>query len=95
MDGKPVTELIGAGLWREVHPDRWLIVDYADTQSTAAQLRGLDHKRRMDRERQARRRAHLAGDHSLCQPDHCPFVVTRDITRDVSRDVTRDDRRDT
>lgn len=54
------------------------MVDYYNTQTTAAQLTALDHKRFMDRERQARHRK------SKAEP------VTRDKPRDITPDGTRD-----
>jgi hypothetical protein len=49
-------ELTKAGLWAAVEGG-WTIVDYPTTQTSRAQLDGLDQRRRTDAERQARRRA--------------------------------------
>jgi hypothetical protein len=69
-------ELAKADLWEKIG-DRWLIADFVNVQSTRAQLEGLDHKRLMDRERQAR--------HRQRERDR-----PRDVTRDIHRDETRD-----
>lgn len=80
-------ELEKAGLW-ERDRDRWVVVEYASTQTTAAQLAGLDHKRVVDRERQARHRARASATaESTAAP---PRDVTRDTTRDVAGEATRD-----
>lgn len=48
-------------------------------------------KAEADKLRKRRQRAHQAGDHALCIPDHCPSApVTRDNRASVTRDVTRD-----
>ena len=91
FDGGAVDALVAAGLW-SAQPGGWKIVDFADTQTTAAQLKGLEQKRLMDRDRQARKRAHDHGDHTLCLTDSCPNapVPKRDVGPDVTRDETRD-----
>lgn len=48
-------ELEKAGLW-ERQGDRWLILDFANTQTSSAQLEGLDKRRRQDRDRSKRYR---------------------------------------
>lgn len=49
-------ELVSAGLWEDAG-NAWQILGFADTQSTRAQLEGLDEVRRKDRERKAAERA--------------------------------------
>lgn len=66
-------ELARLGLW-ERDGDRWIITDFFTTQTTAAQLAGLDHKRVQDRERKARQRARERD-------------VTPEVTRDIHRDT--------
>ena len=61
VDPSCADELVAAGLWKPVSGG-WLICDFAKTQATRAQLEGLDHKRHMDRERQARKRRRDRGD---------------------------------
>jgi hypothetical protein len=92
-------ELAKAGLWERIG-DRWLIADYANVQTTKAQLEGLEHKRMVDRERQAR---HRAGSPKLASPRESSGGIpsgfqpdTRvDVTVDVTRDIPRDGTRDT
>ncbi len=70
--------LVRAGLW-EPRDGGWQVVDFLNTQSTATQLAGMEHKRQMDRERQARCRA------KVTSPDEPKDShVTRDVTRDVA-----------
>lgn len=69
--------LVGAELWAS-EGDGYVIVDYAATQTTAAQLAASERKRVLDRERQARHRAGQA-----------QSPVTRDVTRDI-RATTKD-----
>jgi hypothetical protein len=83
--------LEACGLWT-VETGGWRIADFTGTQTTAAQLQGLDHKRAVDRERQARKRAHDAGNHVLCLSDNCTMAAA---SGDSSLDVTRDQKRDT
>ena len=54
-------------------------MDFLNTQSTATQLAGMEHKRHLDRERQARHRAKVT---SADEPKDS--TVTRDVTRDVA-----------
>jgi hypothetical protein len=76
VDTSRADELAKADLWEKIG-DRWLIADFVNHQTTRAQLEGLDHKRLMDRERQAR--------HRQRERDR-----PRDVTRDIHRDETRD-----
>lgn len=85
VDPRHGTELLAAGLWTEL-PGGWQIVDFHKTQTTKAQLEGLDHKRHMDRERKARERARKRG-----QPEPEPpegEEVSR-VTSGVTSDVTQ------
>lgn len=91
FEGGAGDALEACGLWT-VEAGGWRIVDFAGTQTTAVQLQGLDHKRAVDRERQARKRAHDAGNHVLCLPDNCTMATA---SGDSSSDVTRDRKRDT
>lgn len=78
-------EIGASGLWQRNGDRSWFIADFAITQTTAAQLAGLEHKRLQDRERKARQRARDAG---RDLPDD--QQVTRDVRRDVRPDRTRD-----
>jgi hypothetical protein len=84
VDPGAAGELVKAGLWSAAG-EGWQVVDFGHTQTTEAQLVGLEHKRAMDRERQARKRAHDRGDHRVCLPEHCD--PSRDVTRDFMRDT--------
>ncbi|WP_405071569.1 hypothetical protein OG558_19725 [Kribbella sp. NBC_01510] len=87
VDPGVVVEFTKAGLW-ETWDEGWLIVDFDTTQTTKAQLEGLDHKRVLDRARKQRERAHKAGDHSLCLPDHCSLAGVSRVTSTVAERVT-------
>lgn len=90
VDPRHHTELLSAGLWAEV-PGGWQIVDFHKTQTTKAQLEGLDHKRHQDRERKARERARRRG-----EPDPEPggdqqaSRVTSGVTSDVTQRQGKD-----
>jgi hypothetical protein len=64
-------ELSKAGLW-ELIGDRWLLLDYADTQTSRHDLEVLDNVRRRDRDKKRRQRA-------------VPRDVPRDSRRDDTR----------
>lgn len=83
-----IPAFVQADLWA-VEGKAWQIVDFATTQSTAAQLNALDEKRLKDRDRQARHRTAVAS-----EPDPHPPTAKRDSSRDVTRDITRDITRD-
>jgi hypothetical protein len=72
-------ELEKAGLWRR-EKDCWLVVDFENTQTTREQLEGLDHKRRMDRERKARQRARERAGQQVASR------VTSDVTQRTGQD---------
>lgn len=55
VDQERAVELEKLNLW-ERDGDRWLILDFNDTQTPRAQLEGLEHRRRQDRERASRYR---------------------------------------
>jgi hypothetical protein len=61
IDRDRADELIKAELWRRDR-DRWLIVDYAATQTSKHELEVLENVRRRDREKKARQRAAAAAD---------------------------------
>lgn len=83
VDPRHASELVDAELWARTK-DGFQIVDFHKTQTTRAQLEGLDHKRHMDRERQARKRARDRGE---VEPDPTPPPVSR-VTSGVTSDVT-------
>ncbi|GAA1399459.1 hypothetical protein GCM10009613_55070 [Pseudonocardia kongjuensis] len=89
VDHTGTAELVEAGLWL-TGPHGWQITDFAITQTTAAQLAGLEHKRAVDRDRQARHRQRRRAD-----PQHVTRDTTRDVTRDEQREESRDGTRDT
>jgi hypothetical protein len=76
--------LVAAELWADLE-DYWLIVEFAATQTSKAQLEAAENKRRQDRERQARHRSKGV----QFEPTDPPG---RDVTRDNRRDVTEDDK---
>jgi hypothetical protein len=55
-----VEELVAAGLWT-AEAGGWLVSDFPHTQTTRAQLDGLDHKRALTRERVSRHREKVRG----------------------------------
>ena len=85
IDSRHQTELVSAGLWSEVEGG-WQVVGFHKTQTTKAQLDGLDHKRHQDRERKARERARKRGEPES-EPDHDGQVsrVTSGVTSDVTQ----------
>lgn len=90
VDARHHTELVSAGLWTEV-PGGWQIVDFHKTQTTKAQLDGLDHKRHQDRERKARERARKRGEPEPQPPqDEDVSRVTSGVTSDVTQRQGKD-----
>ncbi len=87
-----VAELEQHGIWTRIEGEPAWQIDWTDQEPAE------DVKRRRDGAtlRQRRRRQHLAGDHSLCDPRRaCHTVVTRDTADDgrtvpVTRDRTRE-----
>ncbi len=90
-------ELERQGLWSRIDGEPAWQIDWTDQEPAE------DVKRRRDgaAERQRRRRQHLAGDHSLCDPQRsCRLAVTRDsepgrtvpVTRDYMRESHRESR---
>lgn len=78
-------ELSAAGVWlREREGNSWLMVDFAETQTTRAQLEAAAVGRAAGAERQRRYRER----HRDSERD-----VTQDVTGDVTRDVTRESTR--
>lgn len=55
VDTSRAEELVDAGLWA-YDGLRWFIVEFDTTQTSKAQLEGLDHRRKLDRERAQRHR---------------------------------------
>ena len=87
VDESRVGELVASGLWSEA-PGGWRIVAFDRTQTTRAQLEGLDHKRHKNRERQARQRAHKK-DFSEAAAENVSRVtsgVTTDVTQRQGKD---------
>ena len=95
-------ELVESGAWVATDAG-WQLVNSMDDQPTAEEI---DRQRQFARDRQARRRRHMAGDHALCKPEHCKYAegVTQGVTRDSRgshphvtaprTDPTRPDRRE-
>ena len=84
--GRAIRDLLDAGL---LEPDagRLRIVEIHEHVPPPS----VRQKAENDKVRKRRERAHKAGDHSLCLPDHCSHVtVTGDVTRDpgTGRDGT-------
>ncbi len=85
VDASKAAELVAATLWKPAG-EGWQSVEFTNTQTTAAQLEGLDHKRRQDRDRKARQRARDRG-----QTDPEPPPQEEDasrVTSTVTSDVT-------
>lgn len=80
-DPRHASELVDADLWQGGR-DGFQIIDFHKTQTTRAQLEGLDYKRHLDRERKARQRARERG-----EDDHSPAPMSR-VTSGVTSDVT-------
>ena len=77
--------------------DRLAAVGLLDTVGSSVRVVQIDEhipppsvrqKAEADKLRKRRQRAHHAGDHSLCIPEHC--TASQPVTRDRERDVTRD-----
>ena len=62
--------LTRAGLFG-VTPEGWQMLDYADTQTSRAELEAAEHARRSERDKKRRQRAHGRDDHTLCTADTC------------------------
>jgi hypothetical protein len=89
VDSRKAADLVAAGLWREL-PTGWQVVDYEKTQTTRAQLDGLDRKRHQDRERKARERARKRGAPEPEPPDEDLSRVTSGVTSDVTQRQGKD-----
>jgi hypothetical protein len=72
--GRP-DRLVKAGLWERI-ADYWLITDFADTQTSRADLEVLDNARRRERAKKRRQRASRG-------------TVPGDVPGDISGDSTR------
>lgn len=79
-------ELQTSGLITAGPGGSWLLTDWLDSQGAARDE--VVARRRMSQARSRRRRKHLDGDHSECNPGYCSRVVTRDDTAG-SRDTSR------
>lgn len=78
-----VKELLDVGFWQQAE-DGFLIVH---AMSEQIEPHVIEHRRKVDRERQQRKRLHEVGDHTMCLLKTCKeATVTRDVTRDVRRD---------
>lgn len=79
-----IAALEAAGLWAPWPDGEGWQIDWAD------QERAEDVRARQEsaKERQQRRRQHVAGDHRRCLPKFCKQAVTRDSTGDNGGDVT-------
>jgi hypothetical protein len=64
VDAAHASAMAKAELWRR-DADRWLIVDFAATQTSRHELEVLDNVRRRDREKKARQRAAAADPDSV------------------------------
>ena len=84
VDARHVDELVTAGLMTETSAGSWCSTVYMDTQTSKAQLDGLEYKREQDRQRQANKRAR---DRGLVEPYP---DESRDSPRDVTTDIDRD-----
>jgi hypothetical protein len=78
-----VAALEEAGLW-EVVDGGHMIVDFADDQMSAEDVRKL---RDLSKVRQARSRQHRGGDHSGCDSRYCRMALSR-VTNGVSHGTT-------
>lgn len=72
-----INDLEAHGLWRR-DGDRWVIEDFAGTQTNRRELERLEAIRRADRERKSRQRAQAAS-----------MEVPPDVPRDVQTDTPR------
>lgn len=81
-----IEQLVAAGLWIETGAG-WA-VDWTD-QPAADDIKA-ERARRADAQRAYRERKakHAAGDHSACDPRHCPALATDSVTHNVARHVT-------
>lgn len=89
VDLDRIHELEKVGLWTR-QGDCWLIIDFAATQTPRAQLEGIEHRRKTDRERAARYREKKAGKSDDVDRDQEADI--QDRSRVTSRDESRDDK---
>ncbi len=82
-----VTELILAGLWAEAGSDH-LQIDWSEQESSAEVKERQAANAARNRDYRQRKAKHAEGDHSMCDPKHCPSL-RRDVARDASRDTPR------
>lgn len=89
FDRSAIPALVKAGLWRTTE-DGWLDTEFAKNQTSRGELEGLEHGRRVEREKKARQRAHKRGEHHLCTPSTCESLG--DVPGTVPGDSTGQDR---
>jgi hypothetical protein len=85
-------ELVASKLWIEIDHG-WRVVDFADTQTSAAEHEALSKARLSNRERQARWRAKKASSDSANADDNVQNNVTHNVQSNaVTKTVTTQDR---
>ncbi len=84
VDPSRVVELKKRGLWTRKR-DRWLIDDFATTQTSSHELEVLENIRRRDREKKARQRAKKLEEEAAESPGQSPGMVPRDSTGKAGR----------
>lgn len=57
-----IDRLTAAGLWEQVKPESWQMVDFFATQTSRAEFQTLENARRREREKKARQRAKQSSD---------------------------------
>ncbi|NQX11365.1 hypothetical protein HQQ80_06995 [Microbacteriaceae bacterium VKM Ac-2855] len=77
-----VLAFVALALWVETGDGRWLICDFAQTQTSKHELEVVENMRRRDREKKARQRAAKAG--LEAEPSPAFADVPGDVPRDVS-----------
>lgn len=87
---KSLTELILTGLWADLGDDQFQI-DWSQQEAAEDVRDRQEANARRNREYRKRKAAHADGDHSLCDPRHCPAL--RKPKRDAARDASRDNPR--
>ncbi|MET4157957.1 hypothetical protein [Agromyces sp. PvR057] len=74
--------LVAAALLAET-PDGWHMLDFAETQTSRANLESAALAREADSQARKRRRWHKSGVHALCTPDTCEHIAPPGVTRDI------------
>jgi hypothetical protein len=80
--------LVDAGLWTVLRNGGWLIVDFADTQTTKSDLDAADERRRKARDKKRRQRE-KSHDSLTSENGSVPGDVGGDVPRDVPQPITR------